>query len=51
MLLGEHINILRLYWCLFASLTEYFFSFSDGSMVELLKHEDEEDGLALATRQ
>jgi hypothetical protein len=49
MLLGEHINILRLYWCLFASLTEYFFSFSS-SMVELLKDEDEEDGLALATR-
>jgi hypothetical protein len=43
-LLGEHINILRLHWCLFAFLTEYFFSFLDGSVVELLEGEDEEDG-------
>jgi hypothetical protein len=50
MLLGERINILQFPWCLFASLTEYFFSFSDGSMVELHEGEDEEDGLALATR-
>jgi hypothetical protein len=51
MLLGECINILRLYWCLFASLTEYFFSFLDGSVVELLEDEDEEGGSVLATRQ
>jgi hypothetical protein len=29
------------------SLTEYFFSFLDGSVVELLEGEDEEDGLPL----
>jgi hypothetical protein len=50
MLLGERINIFWLHWCLFASLTEYVFSFSDGSVVELLKDEDEEDGSTLATR-
>jgi hypothetical protein len=50
MLLGERINILCLHWCLFASLTECFFSFLDGSVVELLEDEDEEDGSALATR-
>jgi hypothetical protein len=48
-LLGERINIICLPWCLFASLTEYFCSFSDGSVVELLEGEDEEDGLTLAT--
>jgi hypothetical protein len=47
MLLGEGINILCLSWCLFVSLTEYFFSFLDGSVVELLEGEDEEDGLPL----
>jgi hypothetical protein len=36
---------------MFMSLTEYFFSFSDGSVVELLEGEDEEDDLALATRR
>jgi hypothetical protein len=51
MLLGERINILRLPWCLFASLIEYFFSFLDGSVIELLEGEDEEDSSALATRR
>jgi hypothetical protein len=51
MLLGERINILRLHCCLFASLNEYFFFFSDGSVVELLEDEDKEDVLALATRR
>jgi hypothetical protein len=51
MLLGDRINIPRLHWCLFVSLTEYFFFFSDGSMVELLEGEDKEDGSTLATRR
>jgi hypothetical protein len=51
LLLCERINILRLHWCLFASLTEYFFSFSDGSVVKILEGEDEEDGLTLATHR
>jgi hypothetical protein len=32
------------------SLIEYFFSFSNGSVIELLEGEYEEDGSALATR-
>jgi hypothetical protein len=49
--IGERINILHLPWCLFVSLTEYFFSFLDGSVVELLEGVDEEDGSALATHR
>ena len=38
--------------CLFVPLTEYFFLFSDGTMVDLLEsEEDEDDDAALVTRR
>jgi hypothetical protein len=50
MLLGEHINMFYLVYCLFAPLTEYFFS--DGTVVELLEgEEDEDDDAALDTHR
>jgi hypothetical protein len=36
-------------YCLYVSLLEYFFSL-DGSVVEMLEDEDEDDSMTLVTR-